>query len=64
MRIGTEAPLARISKAREISLNSDRYDFTISLLHLEAFSWSSRFEDAEDEVDVYDRMVGRATDRS
>jgi hypothetical protein len=47
----------------EITLNSDRYDFTISLLHLEAFIWSSRFEDTEDEVDVYDRMVGRATNR-
>jgi hypothetical protein len=47
----------------EISLNSDRYDFTISLLHLEAFIRSSRFEDIEDEVDVYDRMVGRATHR-
>lgn len=62
MRHGEDAWFAE--PCEEISLNSDRYDFTISLLHLEAFIWSSRFEDADDEVDVYDRMVGRATNRS
>lgn len=43
----------------EIALTSDRYDFTISLLHLEASVWSGRFEDAEEEEDAYDRMVRR-----
>ncbi len=43
----------------EIALASDRYDFTISLLHLERMLRATRFDDAENAEDSFDTMTRR-----
>lgn len=47
----------------EIALTSDQYDFTISLLHLEAFARLSSIDDGEEERDTFDMMSHRLGNR-
>ncbi|MCG8693971.1 MAG: ImmA/IrrE family metallo-endopeptidase [Minwuiales bacterium] len=43
----------------EMTVFSDQYDFTISLLHLDNAASQFYFETKEDEQDLFDRMKGR-----
>ena len=47
----------------EFVLTSDQYDFTISLLHLEAVIRPSRFESEQEDVDSFDVLNGKLGDR-
>lgn len=60
-QIAHDANIWFAESCEEIALASDQYDFTISLLHLEAVIRLSRFDDAEDDEDSFDVMTRRLT---